>query len=264
MFEFIQYEFMQRAFVAAILVSIACGAVGTYVVIKRIVSLSGAISHAAFGGVGLGYFLGLNPVLAAIPFSVAAALSMGAVKEKVNISQDTAIGIMWSVGMALGVLFINLKSGYAPDLFSYLFGSILTVSNTDLFIMLVLDVIIILTVYLFRREFLGVSFDEEFSQVVGLHATFINMLLLALIALSVVVMMKVVGIILLIALLAIPAAICKSYTYDLGKLMFSATIIGIILTSLGLTLAFIFNLSSGATIILVLGAALLISYFIQE
>lgn len=98
---------------AAILVSVACGAVGTYVVIKRIVSLSGAISHAAFGGVGLGYFLGLNPVVAAIPFSIAAALSMGAIQEKIKISEDTAIGILWSVGMALGILFINLRSGYA-------------------------------------------------------------------------------------------------------------------------------------------------------
>lgn len=259
-----QYEFMQKAFMAAILVSIACGAVGTYVVIKRIVSLSGAISHAAFGGVGLGYFLGVNPVVAAIPFSIAAALSMGAIQDKVKISEDTAIGILWSVGMAMGILFINLRSGYAPDLFSYLFGSILTVSNTDLYIMLMLDIIIIIVVYLFRREFLGVSFDEEHSRVIGMNATLINMLLLSLIALSVVVLMKVVGIILLIALLAIPAAICKQYTYHIGKLMISSTIVGMILTSLGLIISFIFNLSSGATIILVLAAALFISYFIRE
>ena len=264
MLEFLEYEFMQRAFLAAILVSVACGTVGTLVVIKRIVSLSGAISHAAFGGVGLGYFLGLNPVLAAIPFSVLAAISMGAISEKSEISEDTAIGILWSVGMALGVLFINLRSGYAPDLFSYLFGSILTVSNTDLYIMLILDLIILALVYLFRREFTGVSFDEEFSQVVGLHSTFINMLLLALIALSVVVLIKVVGIILLIALLAIPAAICKQYTYNLRNLMIMATITGAILTILGLILAFIFNLSSGATIVMVLASGLFISYFIRE
>ena len=264
MFEFLQYEFMQRAFIAAVLVSVACGAVGTYVVIKRIVSLSGAISHAAFGGVGLGYFLGVNPVLAAIPFSILAAISMGAVREKVKISQDTAIGILWSVGMALGILFINLKSGFAPDLFSYLFGSIITVSNSDLYIMLILDIIILLTVLLFRNEFIGVSFDEEFSQVVGLHTTFINMLLLALIALSIVVLIKVVGVILLIALLAIPAAIAKQYTYNIRKLMILSTILGVILTTLGLVLSFIFNLSSGATIVLVMAAAFLLSYYIQD
>ena len=255
MLELFQYQFMQRALIAAVLVSISCGVVGSYVVIKKIVSLSGAISHAAFGGVGLGYFLGVNPVLAAIPFSIISAISIGGVKQITNISEDTAIGILWSVGMAIGVIFINLTPGYAPDLFSYLFGSILTVSNTDLYIMFVLDLVIIAIVFLFRREFLAVSFDEEFSNVVGLHALLVYMLLLALVALSVVVLIKVVGVILIIALFTIPAAISKQYTYNLRNLMILATILAIILTSLGLILSFIFNLASGATIVMVLAAA---------
>jgi len=263
MLELFQYQFMQRALIAAVLVSISCGVVGSYVVIKKIVSLSGAISHAAFGGVGLGYFLGVNPVLAAIPFSIISAISIGGVKQITNISEDTAIGILWSVGMAIGVIFINLTPGYAPDLFSYLFGSILTVSNTDLYIMFVLDLVIIAIVFLFRREFLAVSFDEEFSNVVGLHALLVYMLLLALVALSVVVLIKVVGVILIIALFTIPAAISKQYTYNLRNLMIIATILAIILTSLGLILSFIFNLASGATIVMVLAAAFLISYYIK-
>jgi zinc transport system permease protein len=263
MLEIFQYQFMQRALIAAVLVSIACGVVGSYVVIKRIVSLSGAISHAAFGGVGLGYFLGVNPVLAAIPFSIISAMAIGGVRQITNISEDTGIGILWSVGMAIGVIFINLTPGYAPDLFSYLFGSILTVNNTDLYIMLILDLIIITTVYLFRREFLAVSFDEDFSNVVGLHSLLIYMLLLALVALSVVVLIKVVGVILLIALFTIPAAISKQYTYNLRKLMILATFVGIILTSVGLILSYIFNLASGATIVMVLAAAFVISYYIQ-
>jgi zinc transport system permease protein len=264
MFEVFQYQFMQKALMAAVLVSVACGAVGTYVVIKRIVSLSGAISHAAFGGVGLGYFLGVNPVLAAIPFSILSALSMGAVKEKVKVSEDTAIGILWSVGMALGIIFINLTPGYAPDLFSYLFGSILTVANSDLYIMLILDLIIVFTVFLFRREFLAVSFDEEFSKVMGLPAEFIYMLLLSLVALSVVVLIKVVGVILVIALLTIPSAISKQYTTNLGKLMLMAIIVGIVLTSVGLLISYAFNLASGATIVLVLGVAFMTSSFLKE
>jgi len=263
MLEIFQYQFMQRALIAAVLVSIACGVVGSYVVIKRIVSLSGAISHAAFGGVGLGYFLCINPVLAAIPFSIISAMAIGGVRQITNISEDTGIGILWSVGMAIGVIFINLTPGYAPDLFSYLFGSILTVNNTDLYIMLILDLIIITTVYLFRREFLAVSFDEEFSKVIGLHSLLIYMLLLALVALSVVVLIKVVGVILLIALFTIPAAISKQYTYNLRKLMILATVVGIILTSVGLILSYIFNLASGATIVMVLAAAFVISYYIQ-
>ncbi len=264
MYDFLQYEFIQRALITAVLVSIVCGVVGSYVVIKRIVSLSGAISHAAFGGVGLGYFLTVNPVLAAIPFSIASAMIIGGVEKKVNISADTAMGILWSVGMALGVIFINLTPGYAPDLFSYLFGDILTVSNSDLLIMLILDLIIITTVYLFRREFLSVSFDEEFSTVVGLPSLPIYMLLLALVALSVVVLMKVVGIILLIALFTIPAAISKQYTHNLTRLMIFATTISIILAALGIIISYIFNLASGATIVMVLAAAFLISYYLKD
>lgn len=261
--EIFQYQFMQNAFAVAFLVSIACGVVGTYVVIKRIVSLSGAISHAAFGGIGLGYFLGINPILAAIPFSIISAMSIGLVKQKVEISEDTAIGILWSVGMALGIIFINLTPGYAPDLFSYLFGSILTVSRADLYIMLILDIIILCTVFLFRREFLSIAFDEEFSKVIGIPSQLIYLLLLALVALSVVVLIKVVGIILIIALLTIPAAISKQYTHKLGKLMLLSVIVGMILTSLGLLLSFVFNMSSGATIVLVLGAAFIISNYLN-
>jgi zinc transport system permease protein len=263
MLEIFQYQFMQRALIAAVLVSVACGVVGSYVVIKRIVSLSGAISHAAFGGVGIGYFLGVNPVLAAIPFSVISAIAIGGVKQISDISEDTSIGILWSVGMAIGVIFINLTPGYAPDLFSYLFGSILTVNNTDLYIMLILDIVIIATVYIFRREFLAVSFDEEFSKVVGLPALLVYMLLLALVALSVVVLIKVVGVILLIALFTIPAAISKQYTYNLKNLMILATILGIVLTTVGLILSYIFNLASGATIVMVLATAFVISYYLK-
>jgi zinc transport system permease protein len=189
---------------------------------------------------------------------------IGGVEKKVNISADTAMGILWSVGMALGVIFINLTPGYAPDLFSYLFGDILTVSNSDLLIMLILDLIIITTVYLFRREFLSVSFDEEFSTVVGLPSLPIYMLLLALVALSVVVLMKVVGIILLIALFTIPAAISKQYTHNLTRLMIFATTISIILAALGIIISYIFNLASGATIVMVLAAAFLISYYLKD
>ena len=259
-----QYTFMQNAFLAAVLVSVACGLVGTYVVVKRIVFISGGISHAAFGGIGLGYFLGLNPILSAIPFSIASALLMGLTSKKVKVSEDTAIGILWSLGMAIGIIFINLTPGYVPDLMSYLFGSILTVPTSDLLIMFILDIIIIVVVYLFRREFQGISFDEEFSQVMGMPTTAIYLLLLSLVALSVVVMIKVVGVILVIALLTIPAAIAKQYTYNLGRMMILSVILGMILTTGGLYISYLFNLASGATIVLVLGFGFLISSMIRE
>lgn len=260
----LEYAFMQNAFIAAVLVSVACGVVGTYVVVKRIVFISGGISHAAFGGIGLGYFLGANPILAAIPFSIVSALLMGLTSKKVKISEDTAIGILWSLGMAIGIIFINLTPGYVPDLMSYLFGSILTVPVNDLIIMFILDVIIIIMVLLFQREFQGISFDEEFSQVMGMPTTLIYLLLLSLVALSVVVMIKVVGVILVIALLTIPAAIAKQYTYNLGRMMILAVILGMILTTAGLYMSYLFNLASGATIVLVLGLGFLVSLLVQK
>ncbi|WP_431063279.1 metal ABC transporter permease [Methanobacterium sp.] len=264
MFEFLQYGFMQNAFIAAVLVSVACGMVGTYVVVKKIVSISGAISHAAFGGIGLGYLIGINPIVAAIPFSLLTAVSIGLINERVKISEDTAIGILWSVGMALGVIFISLSPGYAPDLFSYLFGSILTVPYFDLTLMFILDLIILSTILLFHKEFLAISFDEEFSKVVGVPSESLYILLLCLVALSVVVLIKVVGVILVIALLSIPAAISKQFTYKIKNIMVLSIILGIILTFTGLWLSFVFDLASGATIVIVLGLAFLISIFLKK
>ena len=260
----LEYGFMQNAFLAAVLVSVACGLVGTYIVIKRIVFISGGISHAAFGGIGLGYFLGVNPILAAIPFSILSALIMGLTSEKVNVSEDTAIGILWSVGMAIGIIFINLTPGYVPDLLTYLFGSILTVPPSDLIIMFILDLAIVAMVLVFRREFLSICFDDEFSKVIGMHTTIIYLLLLSLVALSVVVLIKVVGVILVIALLTIPAAIAKQYTYNLKMMMMLSVGMGMLLTVGGLYISYIFNLASGATIVLVLGLAFLLSALIQR
>ena len=264
MIEILQFEFMRNALMAAVLVSIACGIVGTYVVIKRIVFISGGISHAAFGGIGLGYLLGINPILAAIPFSVLAAVAIGTISKKIKVSEDTSIGILWSVGMALGILFISLAPGYAPDLFSFLFGSILTVPTFDLIVMLVLDAVIVLTVLFFYKELSALSFDEEFSTVIGVPTKGLYLLLLSLVALSVVVLIKVVGIILVIALLTIPAAISKQFTYNIKKMMLLSVFTGIILTIGGLWLSYLLDLPSGATIVLLLATAFLFSSFIKR
>ncbi|OYT63683.1 hypothetical protein B6U67_02175 [Methanosarcinales archaeon ex4484_138] len=264
MIEMLQYEFMRNALMAAILVSIACGIVGTYVVIKRIVFISGGISHAAFGGVGLGYLLAINPILTAIPFTILSALAIGIISKKTKAGEDSAIGIIWAGGMALGILFIDLKTGYTPpDLFSYLFGSILTVPTTDLLLMLALDAAIITTVALFHREFSAISFDEEFSTIIGVPTRRLYLLLLALIALSVVVLIRVVGIILIIALLTIPTTISIQYTNRLKKLMLLSTLTGIATTTAGLYLSYLFDLASGASIVLVLIAVLILSTLLK-
>ena len=200
MIEALQYEFMRNALIAGALASIACGIVGVYVVVKKMVFISGGIAHASFGGIGLGYFLGINPVLGALFFTVVSALSMGAVTRRTKLPEDTAIGILWAIGMALGIIFIGLTPGYAPDLFGYLFGNILTVPSSDIALMLVLNLVIITLVFLFYKELLALSFDEEFGTVVGVPTERLYYLLLCLIALTVVVLIRVVGIILVISL----------------------------------------------------------------
>lgn len=261
MFELLQYEFIRNAILAVLLASIACGIIGVYVVVKRIVFISGGIAHASFGGVGLGYFLGVNPIWGIIPFSILSALVMGLVSKRTRIPEDTAIGILWALGMSLGIVFIGLSPGYAPDLFSYLFGNILTVTSVDLIIMLILDLVIIMVVFLFYKEFLALSFDDEFATVVGVPTVKLYFLLLCLIALTIVVLMKVVGIIMIIALLTIPAAISKQYTSNLKKMIFISILLSAIFGLGGLWLSYQLNLASGATIVIVSGIGFILSWF---
>jgi len=255
---------MRNALLAGLLAAIACGIIGTYVIVKRMVFISGGIAHASFGGIGLGYLLGINPVLGALFFAIASALGMGLVTRRTKLPEDTAIGILWAMGMALGVIFIGLAPGYAPDLFSYLFGNILTVPPSDLVMMLILDVIIISVVLLLYKEFLALSFDEEFSTVVGMPTERLYLILLGLIALTVVVLIRVVGIILVIALLTIPAAMARQYTHSLKKVMCLSILFGAVFAVSGLWLSYVVDLASGATIILVAGILFLGSWGLSE
>lgn len=250
---------MRNALIAALLASVACGIIGVYVVVKRIVFISGGIAHAAFGGIGLGYFLGIEPILGVLPFSIASALCMGIIGRRTKIPEDTAIGILWAIGMSLGVIFIELTPGYAPDLFGYLFGSILTVPASDIMLMLSVNAAIIVIVLALYREFQAISFDEEYAAVVGLPTERLYLLLLCLIALTVVVLIRVVGVILVIALLTIPAAISRQFTRRLCDMMLLSIFLCAMLSISGLWLSYAFNLPSGATIVLVSGTAFLIS-----
>lgn len=256
MFEVLQFDFMQNALIAGLLASIACGIVGTYVVTKRVVFISGGISHASFGGIGLGYLAGFSPVFGAMIFALASALGIGVITQKTKLSEDALIGILWAMGMALGTIFIGLAPGYAPDLFSYLFGNILTVAFSDIILMIVLDAVIVVVVLVLFKEFFSISFDEEFSTIVGIPARALHLLLLCLIALTIVVLIRVVGIILVIALLTIPATLARQFTYDLKKMMALATIFGIVFTYAGLWLSYVLDVASGATIILLSGVVL--------
>jgi len=259
MIEALQFEFMQNALVAGILVSIACGIVGTFVVINRIVFISGAIAHAAYGGIGIGYFFQFNPVLGALVFSIFSALGMGWLQRKFKERSDTIIGVMWSIGMAIGIILIDLTPGYKTDLMGYLFGSILTVSKDSLGIIFVLDILIVLLAIIFYEEILAISFDETFAIIRNLPVEAIYLGLMAAVALTVVMLMQVVGLIMVIALLTIPAAISGQYVKNIKLMIIFSSLLGGIFTTIGLALSYRFNLTSGATIILIAGIAYLIS-----
>jgi zinc transport system permease protein len=250
MMSVLQLEFMQRALIAGFLVSIACGIIGTYVVINRLVFISGAIAHAAYGGVGLAYFLGASPVLGAMGFSVGSALAMGVVQLRTRERADTVIGMMWAIGMAIGIILVDLTPGYTADLMSYLFGSILTVPWSDLLIMVALDMVIVVLVVVFYKELLAISFDETYASTADVRVDVIHLLLYCLVALTVVMLMRVVGLIMVIALLTMPAAVAGHVTTDLKKMMVSSIGLGIIFTTAGLCLSYALDLTSGATIIL--------------
>lgn len=199
----------------------------------------------------------------AIVFSVASALGMGAVQRKTRQRADTIIGVMWAIGMALGIIFVDLTEGYKVDLMSYLFGSILAVPSTDLLIMLVLDIIIVALAALFYKELLAISFDEAFATVENVPVNAIYLMLLCMVALTVVMMMRVVGLIMVIALLTMPAAISGQFVKNMKKMMALASVLGVVFTTTGLWLSYFLNLTSGATIILVSGAAYLLSLVVK-
>ncbi len=258
MLEIFQYEFMQNAILASVLASIACGIIGTYIVIKRLVFLSGGISHSAYGGIGLGYLLSFNPIYGAVFSSLLGAVFVSVMRKNKLENEDTLIGIIWAFGMALGVLFIGLSPGYAPDLMSYLFGNILTVSINELILMGIADLIIMVVVAIFFKQFQAITFDEEYSKTIGLNVDFYYLLLFVLIALTLVLLIKLVGIILVVALLTIPAAISKMLAKSLKSMMVYSIIFGLVFTIFGLLISYYLNLPSGSAIIILS----VIGYFI--
>jgi zinc transport system permease protein len=255
MFDFLDYGFMQNALLAGLLASIVCGIVGTLVVVRRIVSLSGSVSHSAFGGIGIGYYLGINPILGALVFSIGSALGIGAVSKYAKEREDTVIGMFWAAGMAIGVLFIGLTPGYAPDLFGYLFGSIISIPTSDLILIFLLNVFVIGIVALLFKELVAVAFDEEYSAVAGLPVKLLYYLTLILVAITIVALIRMVGIILAIALLTMPAAIAGKFTHNIKKMMALSVVLSVLFITTGLWMSFVLDIESGATIILVAAAA---------
>ncbi len=254
-----EQSFLQYALLGGLLASIGCGIIGSYVVVKRIGFLAGGIAHTVLGGMGAAFFFGYAPMSGALLSAIAAALIIGWVTLHWQEREDTLIGALWAVGMAIGILFISRTPGYSVDLMSYLFGNILMVSEEGLWEMALMDLFLLVTVALFYKQFLAVSFDEEFARIRGIRVTAFYLLLLCLVAVTVVLLIQVVGLILVIALLTLPAAIASQYAHTLIRMMVIATLLGMVFTGSGLALSYGPDLPTGATIILVAGLAYLLS-----
>jgi zinc transport system permease protein len=247
------YSFLQNAVLGAVLASIACGIIGTIIIEKKLVMLSGGIAHTAFGGVGMGYFLKIEPIIGALLFAVASALGIAAIHRKIKTQTDILIGLFWSIGMAAGILFIAFTPGYPPDMTSYLFGNILTVVKFDLLIMFALDAMILISVCYLFQQLKAYMFDTEFAAVLGIKVNLLENLLFILIAFTVVVLIRVVGIILVIALLTAPPAIARQLTHNIKWIMIYSSCLGVLFCLGGLWISYTLNIASGATIILLSG-----------
>jgi len=258
------YAFIQHALTAALLSSIACGIIGTIIIEKKMVMMSGGIAHTAFGGIGLGYFLGIEPIIGALGFSTSAALGIAAIRRNTATNPDVLVGIFWPLGMALGIVFIALTPGYPPDMSSYLFGDILTVSRRDLVYMVWLDLIIISTVVIYFNLIKAYLFDEDFSTALGLNMALIDYLTFVLIAVTVVVIIRVVGIILILALLCVPPTIARIFTYNLARIMVFSIGLGVILCLTGLWASYTLQISTGASIVITAAIAYILTSIGQK
>ncbi len=262
--DFLQYDFMRNALAAGLAASVLCGVIGIYVILNKIVFISDGIAHAAFGGIGLGYFLGYDPLAFGIVSAVLTALGIGMVSSRARVSEDTAIGVFMATGMALGIMLLTLSQGYARDLYGYLFGNILAVTRSDALLIFALTLIILFLVYLLYKDLLLLSFDPIYAEAIGLPVQSLRLLLLSMVAFSVVILIKIVGIIMVIALLTIPGAIIRRHVMGLPSIMAGSVILGAIFVTVGLIISYELDVPSGATIILIAAVAFFLSTLLSR
>jgi ABC-type Mn2+/Zn2+ transport system permease subunit len=259
--EILTFGFMQRALLSATIIGTVCAIIGVYVVLRGMAFIGAGIAHASFGGVALGITLGVNPLLTTILFCLATAWSIAFLSEGRKVSEDSAVGIFFASSMAFGVLLIGLMKGYQADLFGYLFGNILAVSPADLWSSLAIGALVILLVWFFFKEFLLFTFDPEMARVTGLPVKALNLLMMSMIAVTIVISIKSVGIVLVSALIVTPAASAYLLSDDFKKMMLLSIILGVGSTWTGLLLSVWLNLASGATIVMVATVIFFICYF---
>lgn len=251
-FELLEYTFFQNALWGSLLASIACGIIGTYIVIRRLVFISGGITHASFGGLGMGLYFGINPIVSALVFSVFTAFGIEWLSSRQGVREDSAIASLWSLGMAVGIIFIFLTPGYTPNLTEYLFGNILTIAQADIIYLAILAAILVLLLVLFHRPILQIAFDAEFARTRGIPVRLFEYIMMLAIAVGIVLSIRLVGIVLLMSLLTVPQMIANLFTSSFKQMITLSIFISFVCCVCGLVLSFYMNVPSGAFIIFVM------------
>jgi zinc transport system permease protein len=254
-----EYTFLQNAIIACVLASIGCGVIGTYVVVKQISFLTGGIAHSVLAGMGMAYFFNVSPILGAIIAALISSILIGWINLRWKEHEDVLIAAFWSAGMAIGILFLSRTPGYNIDLMSYLFGNILLITSGDLWLMLCLDLIVIAIVLVYYKQFLVSVFDEEFARMRNINTEFFYILLLCLISITIVILIQLVGLILVIALLTLPAAIANQYVTSLYKMFLLSAAICMVISISGVAISYTPDLPTGSVIVLLA----CISYFVS-
>lgn len=247
--DLLQYTFFQHALLGSLLASIACGLVGTYIVTRRLVFISGGLTHASFGGIGLGLYTGISPILSAALFAVLSAFGVEWLSKRKDMREDSAIAVFWTLGMALGIMFTFLSPGFEPDLSAYLFGNILTITASDIALLGVLSVVLAVFFGLYLRPIVSIAFDREFARSQGLPVEFFEYALMLFIALTIVACLRMVGIVLVISLLTIPQMTANLFSHRFHRIIWLSIGIGYLSCLGGLLLSFYLNVPSGASII---------------
>lgn len=266
-FEMFEFAFMRNAIYAGLLASVAFGIIGTYVVMKRIVFIAGGIAHASFGGVGLSFYLewdrDTGPIIGASLFALASALGIGVLSKETLEREETTIGIVWAVGMALGAFFIAQTPGYAISPSSYLFGNILFLRTLDIQLLAILVCVIVISVVGLYHKIQAAAFDEEFAMVVGIRTTLLHLYLLCLVAMTIVLLIKFLGVILVLAMLTIPASLVGRFTHDMRWIMVWSSLLSAVFIIIGLWTSYYWDTATGATIVIQSAVVYLVVIFFQ-
>ena len=253
-----EYDFLTNAFIASILSGITCGIVGSYIVTRRIVFLSSGITHASFGGLGIALYAGIDPLLGALTFASASSIGIEFASRRGSIREDSVVGIIWSMGMAIGALFMSLRPGYATDLTSYLFGNILLVTPQNIIWLSILTVVLIIGSIIWLRRLMYITFDEEYAKSQGINTTRVAYIMAVVIAISIVLSIKVMGIILLLSLITIPTVIANDITKDFKMISPLSAIIAVVGNIAGFILSYEYDIPTGSCIIFILVVLLII------